>query len=314
MLEGVAGPSYHLSSGVPQGSVLGPYLFAAYMGSLFPHSNVDRKIDPKIVLYADDLTIIETVTDIPASSVSDIVSRINEAGLSINQRKCTKLCIVRVSSHVCDGIGLFPTDTHAKVLGFILNNKLTWHDQISSVLQRASKRLYAIRVLKKILSTDDLKIVYHALITSLIMYASPVYGHLSTGLMSKLERFQRRAHRLICGEHCPCNDFKAVDSLFNDAAINFLSKCEVQEKHPLHLYVPPRMTRTQHLVLPSCRTEKRLRTFFPFACMLANGILKKWFCAPSSHFVWVFLHAVSQRSTITISSNIRLTYLLTYLL
>ena len=54
VLDGVIGSIFHANSGVPQGSVLGPYLFAAYMGQLFPHST----IGPKCVLYADDLTII----------------------------------------------------------------------------------------------------------------------------------------------------------------------------------------------------------------------------------------------------------------
>ena len=39
--------------------------------------------------------------------------------------------------------------------------------------------------------------IYHAIITSLFLYASPAYGHVPACLLRKVERFQKRAHRLI---------------------------------------------------------------------------------------------------------------------
>ena len=264
VMDGISGPVYKVTSGVPQGSVLGPYLFAAYMGSLLPQES-----QSKIVVYADDITIIETVTDEHSSCVNDVVSCIAGAGLSVNQAKCTSLCVDRVPSHICDSVGVFDTRTHVKVLGFVLDEKLTLKEQISNTLQRASRRLYAIRILKKVLNNNDLKVVYDALIMSLIMYASPVYGQLSIGLMSKLERFHKRAHRIICDAKCKC--FGTVDSRFRETATMFLLNCETHADHPLHEAVPVRMTRTKHFMLPVCRTQRRLRTFFPFACTLVNG-------------------------------------------
>jgi hypothetical protein len=265
MIEGVAGSQYEVVSGVPQGSVLGPYLFAAYMGALIPDQTMS-----KIVVYADDITVVESVRDDLDSCVTELVSRITDAGLSVNQAKCTSVCIDRIPSHDCARFSVFPCHSSVKILGFIINDKLTWNDQITSVIVRASRRLYAIRVLRTFLNKHDLKLVYDALITSLITYASPVYGHLSATLMTKLERLQKRAHRIICDVNCNCNVFEKVESQFNAAAISFLLKCERHKSHPLHGKIPPRMIRTNHFMLPASRTERRIRTFLPFACILAN--------------------------------------------
>jgi len=99
VMDGISGPVYKVTSGVPQSSVLGPYLFAAYMGSLLPQES-----QSKIVIDADDITIIETVTDEHSSCVNDVVSCIAGAGLSVNQAKCTSLCVDRMPSHICDSV------------------------------------------------------------------------------------------------------------------------------------------------------------------------------------------------------------------
>ncbi|MEL7308208.1 MAG: reverse transcriptase family protein, partial [Pseudomonadota bacterium] len=262
MLDGVTGPPLTVCSGVPQGSVLGPYLFAAFFGMLI--STFTCKNGSEFVLYADDLTVIEPVTKNFTSSVQSIVSRITENGLDVNSTKCKSLCITRSPYHLCTNLP-FDLTENVKILGFIFNNKFSWDDQVSSVVTRASRRLFIIRTLKKFMCNKELKIVYHALITSLIMYASPVYGRLHAYLLNKLERFQKRAHRLICGSDCPCSDFEPIETRLNRACISFLLKCEGSEKHPLHVFVPQRAQRTGFLLLPYSRTEKRLRTFLPHA-------------------------------------------------
>lgn len=263
-VDGVSGPVFRASSGVPQGSTLGPYLFAAYIGSVLSAFK-----DMDIILYADDLTVIETVSHVSVSTVNDIVEFISDIGLIVNTQKCTVLCIKRSENHSCTVDVPFPVKDQMKILGFILDCKLSWKVQISSVVSRASKLLYVIRVLKNIVSVDDLKCIYHALITSLIMYGSPVYGRLSCKLLTKLERLQGRAHRIICGVGCVCLDFQPIKERFLEAVSKFLLKCESHEIHPLHSRVPKRSKR-QMFILPQCRTERRLRTFFPFACLLHN--------------------------------------------
>ena len=270
MLEDVVGPPLSVSSGVPQGSVLGPYLFAAFFGMLV--SNITCQNRSKFVLYADDMTVIEPVTNNFISTAESIVARISEHGLFVNPTKCKSLCIVRSPTHKCGGVP-FDLTENVKILGLIFTKSFSWDEQVSSVLSKASRRLYVIRLLKSFMPTDDLKIIYHALITSLIVYASPVYGRLNANLLYKLERFQKRAHRLICGSSCICNSFESIELRFRKACVKFFLKCESSEKHPLHGLVPQRTNRTGLVTVPFCRTEKRLRTFLPHACLLVNGMI-----------------------------------------
>ena len=59
------GPIITIPSCVPQGSVLGPFLSAAFMGSV----NF-RELNVKCIKYADDVTLIEPLSINYTSSVS----------------------------------------------------------------------------------------------------------------------------------------------------------------------------------------------------------------------------------------------------
>lgn len=84
VLEGVSGPVFKVLSEVPQGSVLGPYLFAAFFSSSILSDNDVQKL----VLYADDLTMIDRLSNNSVSSVRSIISRITKSGLVVNRNKC----------------------------------------------------------------------------------------------------------------------------------------------------------------------------------------------------------------------------------
>ena len=59
------GPIVDIPSGVPQGSVFGPFLFVAFMGSVnFSNMNV------KCIKYSDDVTLIESLSLNQVSSVT----------------------------------------------------------------------------------------------------------------------------------------------------------------------------------------------------------------------------------------------------
>ena len=216
------GPIIRIPSGVPQGSVLGPFLFAAFMGSIeFPFRNV------MCIKYADDVTIIEPLRRLQSSVVTlDLCETVVfDNGLYVNRSKCKQMQIFRShAGHLCDGTTLtgFTHVTSMKVLGITFNNRFKWDAQITELLKCASRRLYLIRRLKGFVDSDNLVRVYHAVITAIFLYASPVYGCLPLTLLSKLEKFQKRAHRLVCGPSCECDRFSSVSSMFEDAAVKLL--------------------------------------------------------------------------------------------
>lgn len=264
------GPKVCATSGVPQGSVLGPFLFASFMSQIDFDSSLVHTVK-----YADDITIIERIESASQKclSTSSINEAFTNAGLTLNVKKCHELVIQKsflpqniVTSCVFDRV------SRLRVLGFIFSDSLSWNFQISDVIKRVSQRLFIIRCLKDVLSRKELIIVYHAIITSLLMYASPTYGNLPKGLLCKLEQFHKRAHRLICGNDCNCDSFHSISSLFIERGLSFLYCCENHSSHPLHHLVPERLPRTGKLKLSYCMTSRRLNTFFPWICVVSNGI------------------------------------------
>ena len=262
------GPTVVTPSGVPQGSVLGPFLFAVYMGSVnFPFSNV------QCIKYADDVTLVESLSCHQTSSVSlDVCeSLFSDKGLTVNRSKCKKLTFWRSvipSVHPDQG---FLSVNSLSILGVLFSNTFKWDCHVSSMISAAARRLYIIRRLKEFVNADKVIQVYHAIITSLFLYASPTFGHLPKKLLSKLERFQRRAHRIVCGPDCKCDCFPALAVKLEEAAVKLLLASETNSDHVLHEYVPRRLPASNRLNVSMCSTNRRQGSFFPWATKLYNS-------------------------------------------
>jgi len=258
-------------SGVPQGSVLGPYLFAAFMGCIrFDVEGVHA------VQYADDVTLIETFCRNQHNAISfcEINTKFQEAGMKLNKAKCKDMVILRSPSYSLTSYEDISRVDCLRILGVTLTNKLSWKPHLSNLLKRASQRLYIIRCLRNILPKEDLICVYHALVTTLFLYGSPIFGNAPSSFFLKLEKFQRRAHKLICSPSCKCERFPEISRRFLDAGLKFLGTC-TNEDHPLNHLVPARLQRTGHFRLPLCMSSRRLNSFFPFYCLKANAMMSK---------------------------------------
>ena len=92
-INGILGAQFETPSGVPQGSVIGPYLFAAFMGSL------SRSVSADLVIYADDVSLVEPLScQRPADCLSDIVTWIEQNDFVLNYSK-TKQTILNAYKH-----------------------------------------------------------------------------------------------------------------------------------------------------------------------------------------------------------------------
>ena len=135
----------------------------------------------------------------------------------------------------------------------------------------ASRRLYAMRVLKPSFSKDEMILVYNSLVRSLFEYCAPLFMGSSACNKSKFDRLQKRFHRIICGKSCkePC--LSSLSERREILSLKFLMKI-MQPNHVLHHLLPFQFNSGRFRLL-SRRTTRRSLSFFPLVCEMYNNSL-----------------------------------------
>jgi len=88
--------------------------------------------------------------------------------------------------------------TSLRILGVIVNNKLTAADHVTMLLSSCSRMFYAMRVLRaRGTPTTSLHDIFHATVVSRIVYAAPAWsGMCSAADCARLDSILRRSKRL----------------------------------------------------------------------------------------------------------------------
>ena len=262
-----------VTSGTPQGSLLAPYLFVLYCQDIKPLCN-----DTHISVYADDIS--EVLCFYSGETVNAFVNRINAEfehivswslnhNMSVNKCKTKGMMIPKRGRNIDMPHLPFSIVNELKLLGVIFSPNLSWYPHFLSLYCRCSKRLYILRVLKTILSHDDLWHVYDSLIDSLLLYAAPLFGELSAGSASIAARIFRRARKIICPTSCSCS-FSSDDrhlSRRHKVLITFKLKA-CAPGHPLQEIMPISSNRSGRLIVPYTRTNRRRNCFSVFSAIM----------------------------------------------
>ena len=187
---------FKASSGVPQGSVLGPLLFNIFI------NDIDDDLHCHRLLYADDMKIYAKISDLADCQLlqRDLFSvsewcRLNR--LTLNIDKCKILSFTRrqdsiIFNYDIDGAG-FDRVSSFKDLGVTFDNKLSFICHIENTVNNAFKVLgFIIRNSRHFMKTETLRHLYHALVRSKLEYASVVWCPAYNIHVNSLEKIQRR--------------------------------------------------------------------------------------------------------------------------
>ncbi len=190
------------SSGVPQGSVLGPLLFNIYI------NDVVTQFDVKHLIYADDLKLFCSITTInDCIRLQDNINRLfnwsNRNELLVNKKKCFVKSFYRKLNPIAydyniDGFVLQRPE-HICDLGVTFDTKLRFDKHIEVITSKAYKSLgLVIRNSSFIKEKDILQLLFYTYVRSRLEYSSLVWYPIYQVDISSLEKIQRRFLKFLC--------------------------------------------------------------------------------------------------------------------
>ena len=201
VLEGNSSTSIVVTSGVPQGTVLGPLLFILYLNDL------PEGISSQVRLLADDCIYyreIQTQEDSRKlqNDIDILCNWDSRWQMRFNVAKCYAMHMTHkrkplLSSYKMNG-SFLQTVTKHTYLGVEINNKLNWAEHISTSISKANKVLGLLRRNLFSCSTKVKEIAYNTLVRPKLEYCASIWDPYHQDHKNKLEAVQRRAARFVC--------------------------------------------------------------------------------------------------------------------
>jgi len=196
-----------LNSGLPQGSLLGPFQFPPYTAPLF---QIARRHNITMHMYADDTQLYIPFNSSEYASaihtmqacIEDIRSWMNVNHLKLNETKTEFLVIGKNNldnnNHVIKiGDDMVNATEKAKNIGAILDSNLDLTTHVNSICHSSYYHLYSIGKIRKYLSTKSTEALIHALITSKLDHLNSLLYGLPEYLIKRLQTVQNSAARLL---------------------------------------------------------------------------------------------------------------------
>jgi hypothetical protein len=195
-------PSSYLpvTSGVPQGTVLGPILFLLFI------NDISDNISSTTRLFADDCLLYRTINSpqdhiILQQDLDHLLQWADVWQMKFNATKCFAMATSlsnkpSVFQYNISGTSLASVPSHP-YLGVELHHKLSWSPHIDTITAKANKVLGFLRRNLKNCPREIKQKTYQAMVRPPIEYASSVWDPHTKENIQKLNMVQRRGARFV---------------------------------------------------------------------------------------------------------------------
>lgn len=298
VVDGVESGVAEVTSGVPQGTVLGPVLFLVYINDL-PEG---LSCTPR--LFADDCLLYRIIdseedADLLQGDLLRLESWERRWTMEFAEEKCQVLTITRkqkrniiTKNYKIHNFILDRVDS-AKYLGLHLDSKLTFNQHINSICKKAHNTR---QFLQRNLSRCDRKTkaqAYTTFVRPIMEYGATVWDphHANDSQVKQVESVQNKAARFACNDWQRTTSVSGLKNKLNwESLQERRARSRVVLMHktyyslvaiPLHLFPMYTTSNMQtrgaalkisKFAVPSPRTEAHGRTFMIAAPTMWNGL------------------------------------------
>ena len=215
-----------ITSGVPQGSVLGPFLFFLFINDISNFTTdgcVTNLFADDAMIYAPGDSVYEVQLKLQ-SCLINISKWYRENRLKIDSDKSKVMLVgskaqlksLNVDEFILNYEGM-PLELveNAKYLGMSINSDISWDFHVQRLCQNMYYHLSLLRRLRRIFPKELLLQVYKSYIQPRLDYGITLYGCSTQKNIDLVQRVQNHAARLITGsfDYINCRGIDLVKSL-----------------------------------------------------------------------------------------------------
>ena len=185
-------------SGVPQGSVIGPFLFVIFINDL------KRRIQNVMKIYADDTKLLARMLNdedkkILQNDLDEALKWSKEWLLDFNIDKCLVMHYGlhnNKNQYSLNG-KILPGSDSERDLGVVFNTELKWTEQAIISSSKANQMIGILRKSFNYFDENVIKTLYCAFVRPLIEFAAPVWNPYLQKDIDLLEQVQHKVKKLI---------------------------------------------------------------------------------------------------------------------